>query len=236
METIIKLENATYKLNVDRMDYNHENPFKDWDCSCPVLVDFNGFSFVNDHYQETEIQKFIESKLTYGMVKYHIKKFEALFNLEWSDDDDMDSKFDAIHYEIFSTNELKVVAEVCDILKIENRLFTSRGYCQGDYATVLCVITDEFVKITGIDIKNSESIFNSAEKLFHAWTWGDVYEYSLYKKAEFEKHYKENGRIESAFEWEIEDSCSGFYGDDLKENGILDMLPDEIAGVVINEL
>ena len=86
---------------------------------------------------------------------------------------------------------------------------TSRGYCQGDQAELLIVLTPEFGEKIGLSMdelsKRAESEFDSAERLWSAWAWGDVY-----------------GFVIETDEDDHADSCWGFYGDDFEWSGLAD--------------
>lgn len=72
--------------------------------------------------------------------------------------------------------------------------------------------------------KMAEEILLAEVEQYDQYLRGDVYGFQLVKKIECD----ECGHVEVG----IEDSCWGFYGDDIKKNGILDNLDKEIADQV----
>ena len=78
-----------------------------------------------------------------------------------------------------------------------------------------------------------------AENPFEAW--GDVYGFTVEKKVKFVRipaadfdagNFCDNAEREE--EWEHEDSCGGFYGNDFETNGIKDHLPKSLHESLAN--
>lgn len=66
---------------------------------------------------------------------------------------------------------------------------------------------------------------NGESKILEKWMWGDVISFTLEKKARFTKHYENEEKTDvDTFEWEVVDSCYGFYDD-----------ADELMQMVIDE-
>lgn len=194
-----------------------ENPFLAWDCEPEVAWDFESIENTDG------IVKDILNKLTISKVKYHQKKLAEILDIEFSDDADLGEKHYEIEYEISRTN-LENLSKVCDLLKIPNLYYGSRGYCQGDYADVLIVCTDKFYETTGAkkSPKANEKTLNAAKSLFDAWAWGDVYGFII-------EEVDEDGK------WDHIDSCGGFYGTDHKESGLYDYIDEEYSFLIANE-
>lgn len=224
METL----NNNYRLRILH-DSSAENPFKAWD-SEPHLV----YEFQRDSIQGNvnEIVTFIESKLTNGMLKRYSRKLALIFDV--SEDCNFYERCYEISYELQRAN-VKQLSEVCEVLKINHKYYTSKGYSQGDYSDVLIICTDEFYKTTGANKEHENEILESASELFDAWAWGDTFGFILEKNVNFKKVY-EDGTSEDGEEWEHVDSCWGFYGSDHKTNGILDALPTEIHYLLDSEI
>jgi hypothetical protein len=88
---------------------------------------------------------------------------------------------------------------------------TRTGYSQGDWVTCLVIATPEWIKEMGApDIKDDEywqKSLSASIDLYAAWAFGDVFGYSVD---------------------EIDESCWGYYGTDLKENGLLESAENAI--------
>lgn len=207
-------------------DNHAENPFEEWDCNPPITVNY---SRDTKEYQKYDILIEIENKLTKGMISKHLHKIVAIleFDLEFTKvyGYTVEERNDAIRSEI-NNLDLEDLAKLCDILKIPYEFYTSKGYSQSDWADVLIVLTEDFFKKTGANPKDSEAILKSTSKLFDQWAWGDVYGFTLYEKVNFTKTY-ENGQKVESFEWKEIDSCTGFYGREWEENGLMDYIPEE---------
>lgn len=216
METL----NNKYRLRILH-DSSAENPFLEWDGE-PHLV----YEFQRDSIQGNvnEIVAFIESKLTQGMLKRYSKKLASI--LDVSEDCNFDERCYEISYELQRAN-VKQLSEICELLKINHKYYTSKGYSQGDYSDVLIIYTDKFYQTTGANKEHENENLESASKLFDAWVWGDVFSFVLEKNVTFQKVYND-GTTEDSDEWQEVDSCYGFYGRDFKTNGILDHLPKEL--------
>lgn len=126
-------------------------------------------------------------------------------------------------------NDFNVIVDLCKKANLNYSLHSSKGYSQGDFVEVLFVITDKFLKETGLSFEETlrENFFDPSQDLFDDWAWGNIYEFILYEKKEFKKVYPD-GKIVESFEWDQIDSCGGFYGENIDENGIMDHLPEEI--------
>jgi len=69
-------------------------------------------------------------------------------------------------------------------------------------------------------IERARKVLENEVKTMNQYITGDVYGFQLIKR-------------EAGKEEEIVDSCSGFYGNDIKKNGILDYIPE---GLLIDDL
>lgn len=86
------------------------------------------------------------------------------------------------------------------------------GYCQRDWAYVLCVATPEWAKRVGAPAESHERQARTAIDLWQAWAYGDVY----------------GVEIESP-DGEDLDSRWGYYGDDHEKSGLMDFARGAIA-------
>lgn len=219
MEKIVNIDgqNKVLRLRI-LQDDSPTNPFEDWDCNPPILVDT--YSNRLKCYGE-DVRDIIRNKLSYKTLKRLSKKIANVLSIEM---ENFSERCEEIDNELSSAT-IEELSEICDILKIKNTLHHSTGYSQGDAAKVLIVISDKFLKTTGAKIEDSNEIFKSAAKLFDDWAWGDVYGFILEEKKEFTKTYKD-GSKKQGFEWEQVDSCWGFFGDH-QTSGILEHIPQE---------
>lgn len=76
-------------------------------------------------------------------------------------------------------------------------------------------------------------IIDSEVKTLDDYFRGEVFRYTLEEKVHVHNekkcpHCGEVLEIHDDDDWEVIDGCSGFYGDELESNGILDELPMEI--------
>jgi hypothetical protein len=211
------------------------NPFTDWDCE-PNLMWEGGRNYGQD-YSKGEIAKFIAYFPSDGQIIKHQKQlaYELGIDLEYfkqmgfSKDDKISDIRSAIR-----DASLAELVTVCELFKIPHTQYTSTGYSQGDWADVLIVLTDEFFERTGCDKKNSDSILEGTANLFNAYMWGDVFGYTIYEGREMVKLSRkdfESGtcdNVENEIDWEVTDSCGGFYGTNFLTNGILDELDPEL--------
>ena len=82
-------------------------------------------------------------------------------------------------------------------------------------------------RITKKWLEKVEKYLVSDVEVYDQYLTGDIYGYELVEKIECEcGHVEEN----------VLDSCWGFFGNDLKENGILDNLNDEERSIVEQQL
>ena len=108
--------------------------------------------------------------------------------------------------------------------------FSTCGYCQGDYADGIAYCDIErFRYLCDTDTKKwrerAVDAMNGESKILGKWMWGDVISFTLEKKMRFTKHYESEEKTDvDTFEWEVVDSCYGFYDD-----------ADELMQMVIDE-
>lgn len=211
------------------------NPFTEWDCEPPLMFE-SGRSNKTD-YSDGDIKRFIIDKPTDNQIIRHQAELADILSLDLQYYKDYNftksEKASDIRYNIgdLSVEEL---AKICTLFKIPHYQYTSKGYSQGDWADVLIVLTDEFFERTGCDRKNSDSILDGTANLFNAYMWGDVFGYTIYEgkevvklsRADFEGGNYDN--VEDEIDWEVTDSCVGFYGRNFLTNGILEELEEEL--------
>lgn len=205
METQENYKGFTIKI---KHDTYAENPWEAWDCCVPLITISGRHSFEKD-YSNGDINRFLESFLSYNQVKKYQKRIFDLMNLdieEFREEHPTDEydRTDVIMNDYlpdFLSDGFGNMEKFCIEFDIKHLRTTSTGYSQGDWAELFFCWTPEFEEITGRDYKSmNKETFEAQEELFTAWAWGDVYSFYIE---------------------EIEDSCSGFYGDDHEKSGLL---------------
>ncbi len=213
------MQNENYKIEIHH-DAHADNPFKEWDGLPLIAVKFG--NKLETGYQEDQILETIQEELTYEAFKENKKRLmdltEEYVGIEFTgydltEEEDLNEVYSEVHYAITSIDDFDLIKEVLENLNIAHHLHYSRGYSQGDYAEVI-FLTEDKEKI------------KTLSKLFNDWAWGDTYGYVAYKKKPFIKTY-EDGSTEEDYEWEEEDSCWGFYGDNPETNGMKENIPEE---------
>lgn len=75
--------------------------------------------------------------------------------------------------------------------------------------------------------RRAAEIIDNEVEVYDMYLRGDVYGYILEKEVVVEEKCPHCDEIIKTYtEWQAEDSCWGFYGDDLDENGIIDQIPN----------
>lgn len=218
------METLTYKNHLISIFFEQgaSNPFEEWDgYNCLMTLAARNFS---KDYSKGEIVKYIANKLSDNQITYHKANLLEIINSKASgyygqpsniQDFNIDyplmeysviERADLIREYIAEIDDLEILSDLCEYMKIPYFYGTSTGYSQGDYSDVLVAWNPSFGEITGI--KENEVTTEQLEsyfKLYGAWAWGDVYFYT----------------ITQSDSDEIIDSCTGFYGSDHEESGLL---------------
>lgn len=212
-----------YRIEISHCDWA-ENPFEAWDCE-PELMYQYGRESVND-CSDGGIVEFIKQFPTDGQIIKHQKVLCDILEIDHGylceRELTKDEKADEIRWEITSSLRVDQLAKLCELFKIPHLNYESSGYSQGDWCDVLLVCTDEFFKTTGCKRKDADEILKGSKKLFDAWAWGDVYQFTVEKATEVVKLTKEDynagkfENLEEVLEWDYDDSCGGFYGEDVE--------------------
>ena len=95
-------------------------------------------------------------------------------------------------------------------------------------------VTKEQMQKAGYDVSDDDKWYTEAANImaqeietYDKYICGETYSFILYKAIKVD-HQSEDGQKWSTIEYEIEDSCAGFYGSDLQTNGILDYIPNNL--------
>lgn len=209
------------------------NPWTDWDCEPPLMYEGGRGVFPKD-YSDGDIREFIVEKVceNFDEHKDELCRITGV-DLEWHEESDDDELLDCV-CDAITTNDMQMLAELCELISIPHKSYTSTGYSQGDWLDVLIVLTEKWFDTVGANRENTESILKSSAELFDQYMWGDVYGFILeecksYAKIPAEEFkYGSTDNVEFEEEWEEIDSCWGFYGDKWMENGMSDHIPKEL--------
>lgn len=117
----------------------------------------------------------------------------------------------------YASERLDKLAELHELLGATVLRHESRGYCQGDWASLLLVAKPE--QIAHLGISDAAAALEAQAELYDAWAWGDCYGYVIEAPAAVD----EDGDVT---EWEeIE------HGSDHDKSGLaeaaLECVPDE---------
>jgi len=134
------------------------------------------------------------------------------FNADMWDDDINNSILECFKYGNATVEDL---TDLHNCKEDRTAVFhTSRGHCQGDYAEVIIIITNEWLKAySGADISKddhgqyTEEVVNNTVMHFDAWAWGDVYGYIIE---------------------EIEDNSYGYYGSNHENSDLIPSAKESI--------
>ena len=72
-------------------------------------------------------------------------------------------------------------------------------------------LTDEYM--SGVDAIDPTKLAEGSLEEIIAWADGEVYGYILEKKKPWTKVYEDEDEDEAGFDWEVVESCWGFYGE-----------------------
>lgn len=108
---------------------------------------------------------------------------------------------------------------------------TGRFSCQWDSGQVGWIICDKKTinENFGGDRDKAEKALESEVAIYDQYLTGDVYGFIVE-----ERETEGCSCCKRSFAWEQTDSCWGFYGSDIHENGIVDHLDDELTALAEN--
>lgn len=208
-------------------DTSAENPWEDTDWLAPLFTEWT--REYNEWQYNLNVSILIDLipnwKLNKNILKlfwldekenYPINRIDYTLNTDFI--------IDSLHEHV--ENNTENIETLASFLKLPFYSWTSRGYCQGDCIKCILVITPEYIKITGINAKDTDKMqhdLKNQSELFDAYAWWNVYWYSLVENIPL---YHEDKTLSTETEENIIDSCWGFYGDDWLEQ-ILESLPEE---------
>lgn len=197
-----------YTINI-LLDTDAQNPFDDWDCNPPLVVDalYNtGVDCYAKQYGDansipslTREQIIANKSLIFDL--FDVSSWFALREVRQYTDvnfaETLNDELSNILHGMSNFERLEALCSLYNACGIPAVVSSVSGHSQGDYAKVLAVATPEFQEAcgNGADYDWIESLKGSIE-LFGNWAFGNVYGY----------------QVLDANDEEI-DSCWGFYGD-----------------------
>ena len=213
-------EGVEYTLEVET-DYNPESP-REWSNLCTMVCWHNRYSLGDKHG--------FSDPLDFMMDLYR-----EVFGESWFDKHESDNWSDILQTLRESNLVLIKAIQLYDHSGLT--VSTSYGYPYNDrwdsgtvgfiYVTKKTIF-EECGNITEENWKERADKYIEGEmETYDKYLRGDVYGFTLTKKVIVQEKCPHCGEVIREYEDEIEeDSCWGFYGDCLEENGILDNLGD----------
>lgn len=87
----------------------------------------------------------------------------------------------------------------------------------------------EYGSYSDENIKKAKEMLEAEVETYNSYLEGDVYIYTVFEKMFYIKKYDdETKEDEIGYDLEEIDSCCGFYGDDIFENGIIGHIEEEV--------
>lgn len=212
-------EGVEYTLEVER-DYHAESP-REWDNVC-IMVCWHRHYSLGDKHNYDNADEFFEDIL-HNVCGMKYEDFEELSTRE--------------KYKLASESDKIYIKELNLYDHSGITISTSSDYPYNDRWDAGCVgfiyvAKDKLFeeRIGMVEEKweeQADRYIESEVKIYDEFLRGDVYGFTLTKKVTVQEECPHCHEIIREYEDEVvEDSCWGFYGDDLEINGILDNLGD----------
>lgn len=218
-----------YILTVEQEDYS-ESP-REWDNMCTMVCWHRRYN-LGDKHNFDEPQDFWDwveengGKENFCIVPLNLYDHSGL-TISTSSGYPYNDRWDAGCVGFAYISKEKAIEELCAYVLDENgeRIKVEHKH-EGNPSTWSYKtepLTDETWR------KRAEEMIDSEVETYDQYLRGDVYWFKLEKKIIVEDKCPHCGEVISTHtKWEEEDSCGGFYGDVLEENGILDNIPSDI--------
>ena len=210
-----------YLLTVERDDYASDP--RDDDNLCTMVCWHRNYK-LGDKHPYDGIDEFFE-RLCYEVLH---KDNDEIYGLSWQD-----------MFKMLQESNLILIKPINMYDHSGITVSTSNGYPYNDRWDAGCVgfiyvtkkkIFDECGDITEENWKERADKYLEGEmKIYDQYLRGDCYRYTLEEKVHVRNeticpHCGEVIKVDEYDDYEEDDSCCGFYGDCLEENGILDYL------------
>lgn len=216
------LEGNEYTLTIEQ-DMYPQDP-REWDNLCTMVCRHRNYK-LGDKHDYISAWDFLQSLC------------EELLDMEYEDCEDMSEK-DLFKKLIDSDKILIKLIHLYDHSGIT--VSTSNSYPYNDRWDSCCVgyiyVTKETMfKACGGSVteenwkERADKYLECEMETYDQYLQGEVYNFTLTKKVIVQDKCPHCGEVIREYEDEEEiDSCGGFFGDCLEENGILDNLPNDI--------
>lgn len=163
---------------------------------------------------KTNIQKVIEllggKNISLLSLLSTFEERELALYYGWNATDYVNNAIEFMFNDIYSASDkMEFLVDVYAIKGIVAVAGCVTGYRQGDYADVLAVATESWIKKVGAPIESIARQLENAIEVYGSWAFGDVYGYEI------------KG---------IDESCWGFYGSDHEKSGLLEYAKNAIDG------
>lgn len=228
-----KYQGKKYKLEIEQDEFA-ESP-REWQDGSEMICFHSRYTLGDKHYfnsQEdffsnlasrfvTPIEIVYYEYETYRIIEDNLD--EDRFNIEESNFDEWK---DSELLEVIENNLTILPLYLYDHSGIT--MSTSPFSCRWDSGQVGWIYSDYL----------SENELKREVELYDNFLTGEVYQFILYKKKYFRVSKVETDEYgndigireeEVETEWELIDSCTGFYGDDLRQNGLYDCLDKDVC-------
>lgn len=189
-----------YNIEIENDEYA-ENPYENWDGNVPLITKHSGGG---QDYSKGAIIRHLANFFTDNQIIHHQKKIAEIFDIDLNYFKDYNfeknEKIDDIRSAIEESTDFDQWEKFCHLAKIPHLNTSRSGYSQGDWSELFICETPEFLQETGCK-KLTEEMMTAGADLYGFWAFGDVYSFDIP---------------------EVEDSCSGYYGTNHQESGLLD--------------
>lgn len=239
MDAIDTIDYRGYKIEI-HPDMHPVNPFEFGDTEPPILVSMENNDRTSEHGHDRldDTAPYLSdddiaahwpemlSDLDYGSHWGDANRFarDEVVGTGKSFYEALRDEYDEYVSGLRVTERLEAIAAIHRWQGNPAVVKTIRGFCQGDFGTVLAVATKEWRDRVGVPDESAERQAELAINLFENYAFGSVYGYIVTATAD------EDEDDDSEGDNEIE-SCWGFHGMDHEASGLLDMARSEIDGL-----
>lgn len=211
----VKYRGHTIEINQDEYA---TNPFDDWDILPDIIIYSDRYtrSYGNTEFDylpdltEQEIRSntkaILEETDTTTLIRFISEYGNSYLSDYVSAIDAINETLQEYYMGLYDNGKLAFLAFIYELKGVVVLNTQITGYSQGDYAELLIIASDTFLKETGATINTPEDLQFCAD-LYQAWAYGDTYWYNIE---------------------ETEDTCSGFYGYDHRKSGLLEYAENSI--------
>lgn len=234
-----------YKVEVE-YDTNSECPATEWDMSARHYMEtLKGYEFGNvkqdlgeknhrsllqriaiKYAENKDIIKFAKKN---KIISYNRQKNKWEIGCITTNENLENYKYEII--EMMDDEDIIKMLEKCPDLVFNAS--SSNGYSQGDHYDIYSITTKErFKKMVDKKIpknwkEKALKLIEKEQETIELWVWGDVKQFTLYKKVEYTKVFKDSRKNEPAFDWEEKQCICDIYMEE--EEDVAKMALEEIG-------